>query len=183
MFHKVSLVQQFVLSTTVSKVVPVNYDKININILENYYYKNVQNNSEFSYLNSYYNLDYDKNIIWIGDFIRDHYRLKYEDTPVLLQKAGIVIPQGHQVNYHHHIDDYDLENNSADISAIVVTKTGDKPNYIEFEYEQGRKRHMKYRIPLQEKKVIIFNSELRHSFTKNHNHEPTLLLSYKFQLV
>tara|TARA_R100001460_G_scaffold94003_2_gene136029 strand:+ start:512 stop:1063 length:552 start_codon:yes stop_codon:yes gene_type:complete len=183
MFNKVSLVEQSILSTKISKVVPVNYDKININILENYYYNNVQNSSEFSYLNSYYNLDYDKNIIWIGDFIRDHYRLKQKKTPLLTHKAAIIIPQGHQINYHHHIDDYDLENNSSDISAIVITKVGEKSNYIEFEYEQGRKRHMKYRIPLEQKEVIIFNSELRHAFTKNYNHEPTLLLSFKFQLV
>lgn len=183
MFEKVSLVEQVVLSTTVSKIVPVNYDKININILENYYYKNVQNNSEFSYLNNYYNLDYDQNIIWISDFIRDHYRLKNKKTPLLISHAGIVIPQGHQINYHHHIDEYDLEKNSSDISAIVVTKVGEKANYIEFEYEQGRKRHQKYRKPLEQKDAIIFNSEVRHAFTKNYNHEPTLLLSFKFQLV
>jgi len=183
MFNKVSLVEQSILSTKVSKIVPVNYDKININILENYYYNNTQNTSEFSYLNNYYNLDFDKNIIWISDFIRDHYRLETKKTPLLLHKAAIVIPQGHQINYHHHIDDYDLENNSSDISAIITTKIGEKPNYIEFEYEQGRKKQMKYRKLLEQKEAIIFNSEIRHAFTKNFNHEPTLLLSFKFQLV
>jgi len=182
MFNKVSLVEQNILSTTISKIVPVNYDKININILENYYYNNVQNNSEFSYLNNYYNLDYDKNITWISDFIRDHYRLNFKKTPILTHTASIVIPEGHQINFHHHIDDYDL-NNSSDISAIVTTKIGDKPNYIEFEYEQGRKRLMKHRKHFKQQELIIFNSELRHAFSRNYNHEPTLLLSFKFQLL
>ena len=183
MFDKVSLVEQNILTTKVSKIVPANYDKINIIALENYYYKNFQNNSEWSYLKDYLNLDDDKNVTWFGDFIRDHYRLKFEKTPVLLNKAGIVIPQGHLINYHHHIDEYDLENNSSDISVIVTCKTGDKPSFIEFEYEQGRKRHMKYRKLLKEKEVIIFNSELRHAYSKNLNHEPTIILSFKFQLV
>ena len=101
---------------------------------------------------------------------------------MLLFKAGIVITQGDQINYHHHIDEYDLEN-SPDISAIVVSKVGDKPNYIEFEYDQGRKKNMKYRKLLEHKELIIFNSEIKHCITKNYNHEPTLLLSFKFQLV
>lgn len=183
MFEKVSLTEQTILSTEVSKYVPVNYDKINILILESHYYQNVQNKSVFSYLNNYLNLDHDKNITWIADFIRDHYNLKSKKTPVLLHQAGIVIPQGHQINYHHHIDEYDLENNSSDISAIVTCKTGEKPSFIEFEYEQGRKRHMKYRRKLKKKEVLIFNSELRHSYTVNTNNEPNIILSFKFQLV
>jgi hypothetical protein len=42
---------------------------------------------------------------------------------------------------------------------------------------------MKYKQELKEKEVVIFNSELRHAFTKNLNHEPTILLSFKFQLI
>ena len=182
MFNKVSLVDQNILTNTVSKILPINYDKININILENFYYNNVQNKNEFSYLKYYYNIDHEKNVIWIADYIRDNYNLKFKKTPVLLLKAGIVITQGDQINYHHHIDEYDLEN-SPDISAIVVSKVGDKPNYIEFEYDQGRKKNMKYRKLLEHKELIIFNSEIKHCITKNYNHEPTLLLSFKFQLV
>ena len=183
MFNKVSLTEQNIITAKVSKVVPVNYDKINLISLENYYYKNFQNTSEWSYLKDYINIDDDKNVTWIGDFIRDHYRLKFKRIPVLTNKAAIVIPQGHQINYHHRIDEYDLENNSSDISVIATCKTGEKPSFINFEYQQGRKRHMEYKQELKEKEVVIFNSELRHAFTKNLNHEPTILLSFKFQLI
>lgn len=182
MFEKVSLVEQSILSVAISKIVPVNYDKININILENFYYKNVQNNSEFSYLNNHYNIEIDNNIIWIGDFIRDHYRLKFKKTPLLLFKSGIVVTQGDQISTHHHINEYDLEN-SPDISALVTCKVGDNPCYVEFDYEQGRKKHQKYRKRLVEKEAVLFNSEIKHRITKNLNHEPTLLLCLKFQLV
>tara|TARA_R100000995_G_scaffold82898_1_gene57593 strand:+ start:549 stop:1100 length:552 start_codon:yes stop_codon:yes gene_type:complete len=183
MFDKVSLTEQTILSTEVSKYVPINYDKVNILALESYYHKNVQNNKTDSYLNNYLNLDHDKNITWIADFIRDHYNLKYKKIPVLLYQAGIVVPQGGQINYHHHIDEYDLLNNSSDISAIVTCKTGDKSSFIQFEYEQGRKRHHTYRKQLKEKEVVIFNSELRHCYTVNPNQEPNIILSFRFQLV
>ena len=182
MFKKKTLVDQSIYTTTIPKVLPINFDKLNINILENYYYKNKLNPHQFSYLKDYYRLEFDQQVRWLSDFIVDHYGVHYNCKVVPLAHSGIVVEKNQSINSHNHIDDYDL-NNSPDISAIVVCKTGKEKSYVEFEYEHGRKRHHKHLVELEPKKVIVFNSELRHSFLSNINHEPILNISFKFQLI
>jgi hypothetical protein len=176
------IIKRKILSTTISKTLPINYDAIALNIMSNYFYNNVQNKNEFSYLQDYYFVDDDKYITWIHEYIRDHYQLEYDTTPQINNTSGIIIKQGEQINYHHHIDDYDLIN-SPDISAIVTCKTGDIPTYIQFEYDDGRQKMMKYKVPLERGKLILWSSDLRHCFLKNLNHEPTINLSYQFKLI
>ena len=182
MFKKKTLVDQSIYTTTIPKVLPINFDELNINILENYYYKNKLNPHQFSYLKDYYRLEFDQQVRWLSDFIVDHYGVHYNCKVVPLAHSGIVVEKNQSINSHIHIDDYDL-NNSPDISAIIVCKTGKEKSYVEFEYEQGRKRHHKHLVELEPKKVIVFNSELRHSFLTNINHEPILSISLKFQLI
>ena len=182
MFKKKTLVDQSIYTTTIPKVLPINFDKLNINILENYYYKNKLNPHQFSYLKDYYRLEFDQQVRWLSYFIVDHYGVHYNCKVVPLAHSGIVVEKNQSINSHIHIDDYDL-NNSPDISAIIVCKTGKEKSYVEFEYEQGRKRHHKHLVELEPKKVIVFNSELRHSFLTNINHEPILSISLKFQLI
>ena len=50
MFNKKTLVDQSIYTTITPKVLAVNFDKLNINILENYYYKNKLNPNQYSYL-------------------------------------------------------------------------------------------------------------------------------------
>jgi len=182
MFEKINLVDQSIIVEKIPKILPINFDKLNLNVFNNFYYQNAQNNNESSYLKNYYHVDHDIEITWLSDFIRDHYCVKFEKTPVLLASAGILVEQNQSINYHHHLDEYDLEN-SPDISVIVTLKTGKEPSFIEFQYEQGRKRHQHHRVQLKEKQLIIFNSELRHCFTKNFNSRPTVNLSLKYQLI
>ena len=94
--------------------------------------------------------------------------MQYDCKLVPIGHAGIVVEKNQSINSHHHMDDYDIEN-TPDVSAIVVCKTGKEKSYVEFEYEHGRKRHHKHLVKLEPKKVIVFNSELRHSFLTNSN--------------
>lgn len=182
MFSKKSLTEQCIYTDYLPKILPLNYEKIALNVTENYFYKNVQNNSEFSYLNKYYHLDDDVQIQWISEYIVDHYRLEYKKDMVLLNRSGIALLPGEQINYHHHIDDYNLSK-SPDLSCIINLKQENNPCYIDFQYEGGRDRHHMHRVKLEKGKITLFNSELRHSFTKNVNTEPVLNLSLTFQII
>lgn len=183
MFFKNSLIEQSILTDTIPSILPIDFEKIKSNILKNYAYGKNQNDHPWNYLNNYYHLDDDKNITWIVDYIRDHYRLDCKQrTLVFLDKAGIFQKQNEQINYHHHLYDYDLER-SPDMSAIVTIDCGETPTILEFEYQGGRKRHAKWRVSLEKKQIVLFNSELRHSFLNNNNKEPTINLSLKFQLI
>ena len=83
MFSKVSLIEQAILIDKVPSILPIDFDKLKNNIIKNYGFQNVQNESDWSYLNQYCNLDDDLNITWLHDYIRDHYRLKTGKTPVV----------------------------------------------------------------------------------------------------
>ena len=58
----------------------------------------------------------------------------------------------------------------------------DKDSFIEINYEGGRKRNMKQRIPLIPMEVIVFNAELQHRYLLNKNLKNTIVLAFKLQL-
>lgn len=182
MFNKISLTEKCVFIDKLPKILPVNLEKVSLNIIENFFYKNIQNNSEVSYLNQYYHLDDDKNIQWIIDYIRDHFRFKFNKTPLLTHRAGILQPQGEAINYHNHIDEFDLSN-SPDLSALITLKSGDQLNFVNFNYDDGRKKNQNHKVYLEKGKIILFNSHINHFLSKNFNTDPVINLSLKFQLV
>lgn len=182
MFSKEVLTEQCIYTDRFPKILPLNLEKVSLNVLENYFYKNVQNTSEFSYLNKYHHLDHDVNIQWMSEYIADHYRLKYEKDLILFNTSGIVQILGEQINYHHHIDEYNISK-SPDLSCIINLKQGEQPSYVDFQYEGGRKRHHMHRVKLEKGKIILFNSELKHCFTKNLNTDPIINLSFTFQII
>jgi len=183
MFFKDSLIEQYILTDIISSILPIDLKEIKSNVIKNYAFKNFQNDSDWNYLNQYYNLDDDVNITWIQDYIRDHYRVDYGKTPVILKRAGLIQNYNEAIDFHQHIDEYNMEG-SPDISAIVTIDCAEEePSFVEFEYEGGRKRHMKSRVKLENKKIILFNSELRHRFLPNKNKKPLINLSLKFQLI
>jgi len=53
MFEKINLVDQSIIVEKIPKILPVNFDKLNLNVFNNFYYQNTQNNNEFSYLKNY----------------------------------------------------------------------------------------------------------------------------------
>ena len=56
-----------------------------------------------------------------------------------------------------------------DISCLYCVAMGEKTTYITFEYQGGRVRHGRWKIP--------------HYLTNNENQDPTINLSFQFQLI
>ena len=88
----------------------------------------------------------------------DHYRLNYKKTPVLLSFAGLVIRQNESINYHNHIDEYDLEH-SPDMTAVITCKTGDKPSFSSLNMNTLEKTS-KTQVLLKTKQIVMFDSTL-----------------------
>jgi len=184
MQSKILLTEQSIVYGEIPSILKdkLDLDRIKTDIIKNYALNNFQSKDIFNYHKDYLDIDYLQHITWIHDYLIDDYRLHHEKTLVQTDSFGIVLFPNESIDYHHQVDDYDIHN-SNDISCIYVLEAEEKSSAIMFEYEQGRKRHQQYRVQLKEKQLIIFNSELRHCFTKNFNSGPTVNLSLKYQLI
>ena len=185
MFVKNTLVEQSVLLKKINtKYLPIDFEFIKNSALESFKQRRVLNNNKFSPYKNYYQADVNNNIIWIYDMIRDFYvvsNLKLKKTPILTQHSYIVVNKDSDTFLHDHIDQYDLHN-SPDLTALIPI-VGDEDSFVEFFYESGRKRHMRQRVSLFEKEVILFNSELKHRFIIDKHHENLIFLCLKMQLI
>ena len=185
MFVKNPLIEQFISSKKINtECLPIDFEFLKEEGLESFNQKKVLNTNKFSPYKNYYQAKTNKHIVWIYDMIRDFYvvdNLKANMTPILREFSYIVVNKDSDTFLHDHIDEYDLHN-SPDLTAIIPI-VGDKDSYIEFFYEGGRKRHMRQRVALYEKEVILFNSELKHRFIINKHHKNLIFLSLKMQLV
>ena len=56
-------------------------------------------------------------------------------------------------------------------------------SYIVFEYDNGRSKHRRWKVPLVQDHFILFSSHLNHYITKNENKDFLINLSLHFQLI
>jgi len=182
MQSKILLTEQSIIFGEIPSILKLDLDRIKTNVVKNYAFGNFKSNDDFNYHKDYLKIDDDQHITWLLDYIRDHYRAEYEKTPIITQRAGLLQNKGQMINTHHHIDCFDLWN-SPDISCIYTVDTGPQPVFLHFEYEKGREKHARWKIPLLKNRYIIFNSDLNHYFSANKNTDPIVNLSFQFQLL
>jgi len=182
MKNKIVLTEQSVVTGFVPKILKFNKLAIKLNLLKNYTENNYQSFDEFNYHKDYLYIDYLQHITWIHDYIVDDYRLHHERSLIQTDSFGIVLSPNESIDYHHQVDDYDIHN-SNDFSCVYVLEAEEESSAIIFEYEQGRKRHAKWKEPLTTNKFIIHNSELRHAYLKNKSTKPVFCLGWNFQII
>lgn len=177
-----TLTKQSIITDIIPDILPLDIEHIKSTISKAYAFKKRQSEEDWDYKYNYYSLENDKYIAWIQDYIRDHYKEQYNKTPILINAAGIIQQKGEGINTHNHLWEYDYEK-APDISCIYCVAMGEKTTYITFEYQGGRVRHGRWKVPMAPRNLIIFNSELSHYLTKNENEEPTINLSFQYQLI
>jgi len=182
MFNKKVLSEQFVITHEVSNLLKIDKKELVKNAITNYALKNRLNKEEWYSDYNYANLNDHQNMAWIHDYIRDHYRAEYNATPIMVKRGAVVLLKNESLGSHHHINDWDY-NNSPEISALYCIQTNSKKSNIVFEYEFGRNKKRRWKEKLEEDKLIIFPSYLRHFITKNNNNDAIVALSFHFQLL
>ena len=180
MFNEHVITKQAIYTSKIPKILPIDFKKVKENILLYHKHNIVKNPSDWSYLNQYYRVDMEKNISWLSHFIIDHIRLQYDMNLIIKDIAALIQNKNEEINFTDHIDDYDL-NESPDYSCVTTIQKGKSPAFIEFEYQNGRHRHQKFRELLKPNKIIIFNSNISHRYSKNLDTKKIINLSFKFQ--
>ena len=185
-FQKNILSEQFCLKFKLPRS-----SKVDLGLIENFvlsYYKeeNRIRDPRYWYRADYHKLNYNQHTHWINDYICEAYNVKYYRKPVLTNRHGgisaIVQQTGELINTHNHIDVWDL-NHSPDLSVLFTVSKMTEPVFVVFEYNDGRHKYNRLKIPLEQGYGIIFSSSLDHHITKNTNKDLLINLNMNYELL
>ena len=185
MLEKHRLSESFYIKGKIDSVSAVNTRLIKNHILSNFMVANRYKDDQYWYMSEYMKVPYHQHIQWTQDWLRDHYNLIYSRTLVptpVDSIRGIVQQTGERVNTHHNVKDWHLED-SPEVSCLYTVGTGDRKSEIIFELDDGRNKHRRFKVPLEQNNFILFSSHLPYSITKNDNKDFLVNLSLHFQLI
>ena len=185
MLEKNRLTESFIIQGTIDKVSSVDTRMIKNHILSNFTLTNRYDDSQYWYMKDYVQVPYHQHIQWVKDWLRDHYRLEHGRTLVpthIDSIRGIVQQTGENVNTHHNVKDWHLAE-SPEVDCLYTVATGSKQSFVIFEYDDGRNKHRRWKVPLIQDGFILFSSNLNRYITKNENKDFLVNLSLHFQLI
>jgi len=180
--HKKVLSEQFVITHKVADILKFDRKKIVGDCVKNHFFNKRVEKEEWYEQHNYCETDDLQSLSWMHDYIRDHYKVEYHLTPIIVRRHGIVLENNSSLGSHHHIDEWDYEG-SPEISVLWCLEDREKNSKVVFEYEFGRNKKLRYSLPLKKDELIIFPSYIRHKITKNTNKDPIVALSFQFQLL
>ena len=185
MMYKQTLTDSFVIEGKIDKVSAVDTRLIKNHILSNFSLANRYKDNQYWYMNEYLKVPYHQHIQWTQDWLRDHFRVEHGKTLVptpVDSIRGIIQQTGERVNSHHNVKDWHLTE-SPEVSCLYCVGTGPKKSEVIFEYDDGRNKHRRWKVPLKQDNFILYSSHLNHSITKNENKDFLVNLSLHFQLI
>ena len=185
MLEKLRLTESFVIESKIDKVSAVDTRLIKNHILSNFTLDARYDDKQYWYMKDYVKVPYHQHIQWTQDYLRDHYRSEHGKTLVptpVDSIRGIVQQTGESVNTHHNVKDWHLDE-SPEVSCLYTVATGEKKSNVIFEYDDGRNKHRRWKVPLEKNQFILYSSNLNHSITKNENKDFLVNLSLHFQLM
>ena len=179
------LTESFIITGKIDEVSSVDTRLIKNHILSNFSLTSRYDDKQYWYMKDYVEVPYHQHIQWTQDWLRDHYRLKHGRTlvPTPVESIrGIVQQTGENINTHNNLKETLLEQ-SPEIDCLYTVSTGKKPSDIVFEYDDGRSKHRRWKVPLVQDQFILFSSHLNRYITKNENKDFLINLSLHFQLL
>jgi len=183
--EKNKLTESFIIQGKIDKVSSVDTRLIKNHILSNFTLTNRYDDNQYWYMKDYVKIPYHQHIQWVQDWLRDHYRLEHGRTliPTPIDSIrGIVQQTGENVNTHHNVKDWHL-GESPEVDCLYTVATGEKKSFVVFEYDDGRNKLRRWKVPLEQNSFILFSSNLNHYITKNENKDFLVNLSLHFQLI
>lgn len=177
------LSEKFIVTGTVSDQSLLNTRQIQNHCLSNFSLETKIKDDQFWHLEDYNTIPYHQHIQWFQDYIRDHYRAEYDRTTVPCVGIRSLVQQtGESINYHNHVNPWDLEN-SPEMSCLYCVSETNEPTYIIFKYDDGRNKHRLWKQEIKHNQFILFSSELEHTITENKNSGFLVNLSTHYQLL
>ena len=179
------LTKSFYISKKLDSVSLVDTQKIKDHILINYNSKNSYNDNQYWYMNNYVKVTYHQHIQWIIDWIVDHYKLNFGQTLCITPEDGIrglVQISNENINTHHNVKDWHLFNSPEVDCIFTLSDCEENKSHLILEYDDGRNKHRRCKLPLQKNQIILFSSHINRYIT-NENKDPMVNLSLHFHLI
>ena len=183
--EKLRLTESFIIIGEIDEVSFVDTKLIKNHVLSNFTLAARYDDKQYWYMKDYVKVPYHQHIQWTQDYLRDHYKAEYGQTLVPTPQdsiRGIVQQTGENVNSHNNIKDHHLLD-SPDVCCFYTVATGKQESNIVFEYDDGRNKHRRWKVPLEQDQFILFSSNLNHYITHNKNKDFLVNLSLHFQLI
>ena len=183
--EKLRLTESFIITGKIDEVSFVDTKLIKNHILSNFTLDARYNDDQYWYMKDYVKVPYHQHIQWTQDWLRDHYMLDHRRTLVPTEKdsiRGIVQQTGENVNTHNNVKEWHLAD-SPDVSCLYTVATGEKKSYVVFEYDDGRNKHRRWKVPLKQDQFILFSGSMNHYITHNRNKDFLVNLSLHFQII
>ena len=185
MLEKHRLTESFIIRGKIDKVSSVDTKLIKNHILSNFTLANRYDDNQYWYMKDYVKVPYHQHIQWTNDWLRDHYRLEHDRTLVptpIDSIRGIVQQTNENVLTHNNVKEWHLAE-SPEVDCLFTVATGKKQSFVVFEYDDGRNKHRRWKLPLVQDEFILFSSHLNRYITKNENKDFLVNLSLHFQLI
>jgi len=178
-----------IITGTVSNKSLLKHQMVKNHVMNNFSLSSKIKDDQYWHLEDYITLPYHQHLQWFEDYIRDHYRLEYNRTLVKipdpkLGNRAIVQQKGEQINYHNHVQQWDLEG-SPDFSCLWCLSEIDinNPTFVKFKYDDGRNKDKLWKVPLEYNKFILFSSHLEHSIDLNNNRDFIINVSTHYNIL
>jgi len=185
MLEKQTLTESFIIRGKIDEVSSVDTRLIKNHILSNFTLTNRYDDNQYWYMKDYVKVPYHQHIQWVNDWLRDHYRIEHERTLVptpIDSIRGIVQQTNENVLTHNNVKEWHLAE-SPEVDCLFTVATGKKQSHVIFEYDDGRNKHRRWKLPLVQDEFILFSSHLNRYITKNENKDFLVNLSLHFQLI
>ena len=177
------------ITGTVSDKSLLKHQMVKNHVLNNFSLDSKIKDDQYWHLEDYITLPYHQHLQWFEDYIRDNYRLEYNRTLIKIPNSklgnrAIVQQKGEQINFHNHVQQWDLEG-SPELSCLWCLTEIDKNNpiFVKFKYDDGRNKDRLWKVPLEYNKFILFSSHLEHSIDLNNNKDFIINISTHYNIL
>ena len=185
MLEKHTLTESFFITGKIDNVSAIDTRLLKNHILSNFSKLNRYNDSQYWFMSEYLKVPYHQHIQWTQDWLRDHFRAEHGKTliPTPVDSIrGIIQQTGESVITHNNVKEWHLED-SPEVSCLYCVESGPRSADVIFEYDDGRNKHRRWKVPIEKDSFILFSSNLNHRITKNDNKDFLVNLSLHFQLI
>ena len=185
--NKKLLSETFVITGEIDKVSKINYDTVKSHILSYHKKENYLSDNPVFYKKDHFKIEYHQHIQWISDYIMNMYHFEYKNSLVTSNEnfddniSAIVLKPNQSLITHNHINPFDYDY-SPDVSCYLnLTEAENLPNLV-FEYDDHRKKDLRWIQELNKNKFVLFSSSLNHYIMKNETNKDIVLLCFKYAL-
>ena len=155
--------------------------KIKNFIVNSYVNENRISNKKLDYSYDDYKIDFCKELQWLKDYLRDHFRAEHHHTLIPKITFGNVLTPNERSHTRNNIDPVDLRN-AADYTCVYgIDINGDCDLVIE--YADNRRAGRTWHVPLKNNKYYIFPSTQRYFFTANKSSKLNIILTSTYEYI